>query len=114
MLANEADNNWAGWFDANEAQTLGPFTQVASGGPSGVLEGTIDLAQLYPTTGGMIGTADVPTTLYIAAVEYGTANGAALVASTQVPASTNGDGNVDASEFYTFGPTASVPDWSLY
>ncbi len=114
MLANEADNNWAGWFDANEAQTLGGFTQVASGGASGVLEGTIDLAQLYPASGGFIGTAEAPSTLYIAAVEYGTANGASLVASTQVPVTANGDGNVDAGEFYVFGPAARVADWSLF
>ncbi|MCX7626486.1 MAG: carbohydrate-binding protein, partial [Candidatus Sumerlaeaceae bacterium] len=114
MLANEADNNWAGWFDKNELQTLGGFSQVASGGPSGVLEGTIDLAQLYPTSGGMIGTAEVPTTLYIAAVEYASPNAGALIAATQVPATTNNDGNVDASEFYTFGPSAGVSDWTLY
>jgi hypothetical protein len=114
MLANEADNNWSGWFDKNEAQTLGGFTQGASGGPGGVLEGTVDLAQLYPNTGGMIATADVPSPIYVAAAEYGTNNGSALVATTQVPATTNGDGNLDATEFFAYGPAAGVADWTLY
>lgn len=108
MLANESTNNWNGWFDANQAQTLGGFTQNASGGPSGVLEGTIDLAQLYSGSGG------VPATIYVAAVEYGTSDGEALVASTQVPATTNSDGNLDASEFFAYTLSSAVSDWTMY
>jgi len=115
MLANENDNNWAGWFDKNEQQTLGGFTQVASGGSGGVLEGTIDLSQLYPASGSMIATADIPTTIYVAAAEYATANGGALVAATQVPPTTNNDGNLDATELYSFPlASSSVADWSMY
>jgi hypothetical protein len=115
MLANENDNNWAGWFDKNEQQTLGGFTQVASGGSGGVLEGTIDLSQLYPSSGSMIATADIPTTIYVAAAEYATANGGALVAATQVPPTTNNDGNLDATELNSFPlASSSVADWSMY
>jgi hypothetical protein len=106
LVANEADNNWAGWFDKNGAQTLGGFSQVASGGANGVLEGTIDLAQFY--------SGSVPTTLYIAAAEFGTADGSSLVATTQVPPTVNSDGNLDAGEFYTFQVNSGVGDWQLY
>jgi hypothetical protein len=110
FLANEVGNNWAGWFNATGGQTLGAFTQVAAGGPGGVLEGTIDLAQLYG------GESNVPSIIYVCAAAYGTSDGSALVHAIQVPASVNADGNIDAGEFFAFSMTtaSSVGDWQLY
>lgn len=101
FLADEMDNSFSGWFDASQAQTLGSITAKADGGASGVIEGTIDLAQLYGSQ------AAIPGTLYIAAVEYGTADGSALVSSTQVPVTANSNGNVDPAEYTGFA--AAVP-----
>jgi hypothetical protein len=110
FLANEVGNNWAGWFDAAGGQTLGAFTQVAAGGPGGVLEGTVDLAQLYG------GAGNVPSTVYVCAAAYGTNDGASLVHSIQVPVSINADGNIDGGEFFAFDVVvaAGVSGWELY
>ncbi|MBX7245082.1 MAG: hypothetical protein K1X53_06265 [Candidatus Sumerlaeaceae bacterium] len=95
FLANEASNNYNSWFNSSGSPTTSYGATSASGSPGGVLEGSIDLSQLY--SGGPL-----PPTLYIAAAEYGTNNGDALVPSTQVPASTNSDTNLDAAEFLVF------------
>ena len=58
----------------------------------GVLEGTIDLAAAFGAA---------PTTVYVAAVLYGNADGGALVAGAQTPAG-NGDGVVDPAEYHAF------------
>ncbi len=79
FVGNEADNGWAGWFDAAGA------TQLASGA---VLEATIDLT-------GELGS--VPSSVFAAVLSYDTPDGGALDPSLQVPASTDGDG--DADEF---------------
>ena len=64
---------------------------AATGANGGVLEGTIDLAQLFGSR---------PDSVMLAAVAYGTANGGAMVASQQAPAG-NGNGTLEASEFVT-------------
>ncbi len=114
-LANESTNNFNGWFDGANGQTLGAFTQTASGGAAGVLEGSIDLAQLYAPMAGSVGTrAPVPATIYIAAGSFGTNDGGALDPASQVPSSTNSDGNLDAAEFYAFTLGSAVEDWTMY
>ena len=92
-LADENDNDFAGWFelppgggdvlrsDENYAQS--------TGGNGGVVEGVVDLEAL---------TGSRPALVYVAAVPYLTPDAGALVASAQTP-SGNGDGNVDADEY---------------
>jgi hypothetical protein len=99
-LANESTNNFNGWFDAANAQTLGGYAQQASGGGAGVLEGRIDLNQLYAGA--------IPTTLYIAAAEFGTNDAGALVSATQCPVTQNGDGNLDGNEFFALNINTPV------
>ncbi|USN99011.1 MAG: hypothetical protein H6810_12820 [Phycisphaeraceae bacterium] len=81
FVGNEADNGWAGWFDAAGA------TQLASGS---VLECTIDLA-------GELGS--LPDSVHAAVLSYATPDGGALVPSVQAPASLDGDGDADSNEF---------------
>jgi hypothetical protein len=116
LLANENDNNFNGWFDASEGQTLGAYTQKASGGASGVLEGSIDLQQLYAPlpVPGAVARAPIPSTIFIAACAYGNDNGGVLTSAMQVPPTMNSDGNLDATEFYAFTISSAVGDWSLY
>ncbi len=97
FLADENDNGFEAWFDASAE------TQAATGPNGGVLEGTIDLADQYGT---------LPTKVHLALAPYPTADGAALLHASQVPASINGDGHVDAAEYLAVplctigGPTA--------
>ncbi len=90
FLGNESGNNWAGWFDqtGSVAQSAGTW-----------LEGTVNLASEF---------GSVPPVVYVAVGRYGSADGGALVG--QVPAG-NGDGSVDATEYfaYTLPVTAVVP-----
>lgn len=84
FLADENNNDYEGWFDANAT------TQAMTGPNGGVLEGTIDLREQY---------GSLPTAVHLAMLPYATADGGALVHSSQVPGSLDGDGNVDESEF---------------
>lgn len=81
FLGNEVDNGWSGWFDA-----AGGTESVAGDW----LEGTIDLVAEF---GG------IPSDIYLAFAPYGTNNGASLVTGGQVPASVDGNGNVNAGEY---------------
>ena len=96
FLADENDNDFEGWFRREIAggDTLltGPAYGAATGVNGGVLEGTIDLAAAFGAA---------PTTVYVAAVLYGNADGGALVAGAQTPAG-NGDGVVDPAEYHAF------------
>lgn len=85
FLADENDNGFAGWFDAQGS------TQVAAGTGSGVLEGTINLAEEF---------GSLPTEIYLAVGLFGSPDGAALVSGQQVPASLDANGNIEASEYY--------------
>jgi hypothetical protein len=92
-LADENDNNFAGWFrleagGGDTALTGSSYVQ-STGGNGGVLEGVVDLTAAFGA---------VPTTIYLAAVPYATADAGALVSAAQTPQG-NGDGNVDAAEF---------------
>lgn len=92
-LADENDNNFAGWFrleagGGDTALTGASYVQ-STGGNGGVLEGVVDLTAAFGA---------VPTTIYLAAVPYATADAGALVSAAQTPQG-NGDANVDAVEF---------------
>jgi hypothetical protein len=89
-LGNESTNNWCGWFDL----APGVVAQQASS-PSGWLEGTIDIAQEL---------GQMPPAIYLALAPYTTPDGGVLVPAGQVPASVNGNGTVDASEYAVFVP----------
>ncbi len=81
FIGNENDNGWNGWFDALGA------TQLSSGS---VLEATIDLAGQF---------GNVPESVSLAVLSYGTADGSTLEITNQVPATQDGDGNVEPNEF---------------
>lgn len=97
FLADENDNGFARWFNANEGiiDDVVAFQAVTPGVPKngvpndGVLEGIIDMRVLW---GG------IPETIHLAAAAYGNSNGGALIASSQAPAG-NGNGNIEASEY---------------
>ena len=80
-IGNENDNGWSGWFDS-----IGT-TQLASGE---VLEATLDLAGQY---------GSAPEQINLAVLSYGTADGATLSITNQVPFTLDGDGNVEPNEF---------------
>ena len=93
-LGNENDNGWCGWFDASGS------TQCATGGGSGWLEGTINIAQEF---------GSVPSVVYLAFGPYGTDNGASLVYTHQVGASLDDDGDLDADEYVAFPLGSTYP-----
>jgi hypothetical protein len=80
FLAQESENGWHGWFE------------VSGGGDAAgsMLEGWLDVAALPSGT---------PESVAIAAVSYGTEEGGILAACCQAPDSTDGDGDVQGSEF---------------
>jgi len=84
FLADENNNDYESWFDA------APGAQAATGPNGGVLEGTIDLVSEF---------GSMPTEVYLAVGVYGNNDGGALVFGSQVPASVNNNGNIDASEY---------------
>ncbi|MFZ4621741.1 MAG: T9SS type A sorting domain-containing protein, partial [Bacteroidota bacterium] len=84
FLANESSNNWSGWFDKNGA---GISLQNKSGT---TLEGYFSPQSLFGKSA---------LKLYIAIAKYQTADAGALL--SQLPAN-NGDGNIDAAEWFTY------------
>ncbi len=87
FIGDEGDGGFIGWFDADGANA-----QVTQGG---IVEGTLNLRALLG-----IGTLDpLPEFVHLASVEYATADGGALIASSQTPASVDSNGNLDATEF---------------
>lgn len=91
FVADENDNAFNGWTDANPGTTV----QSATGSNGGVLEATINLRQEF--LGGAAG--PLPAAVRLAAALYPTANGAAMLKTHQVPPSVNNDSNLDASEY---------------
>lgn len=79
-LGNEADNGWAGWFDAIDAS--GPVVGT-------VLEASIDLEAQFGFE---------PESVRLAALGYLTGDGDPLDPAYQAP-SGNGNGDVEASEY---------------
>jgi len=84
FLADENSNDHEGWADSAGA------TQAATGANGGVLEGTIDLVGEF---------GSLPASVWLAAAPYTNPDGGALVHSSQVPASVNGNGTIDAAEY---------------
>lgn len=100
FLADENDNDYEAWFDTSAA------TQAMTGANGGVLEGTINLGDQYGT---------LPATIHLAMAPYETQDNGALLDAWQVPASLNGDGNIDAGEYIAvslsdIGPIRVPPD----
>jgi hypothetical protein len=94
FLADENDNDYCAWFDADAA------TQAATGPNGGVLEGTVSLTDLYGV---------VPDQVALALARYQSPDGGQLDAASQVPASVNGDGNVDAAEYLIVDTDDLIP-----
>lgn len=99
FLADENDNDYEGWFDQGTASV-----QAMTGANGGVLEGTIDLAQAFGA---------LPGAVYLAVGVYPTSDGSALVPGAQVPASVDGNGTLNASEYVrvnlcVLGPTIAA------
>jgi autotransporter-associated beta strand protein len=84
FLADENDNTYAAWFDAQGAGVS------ATGGNGGVLEGVIDLVDEFGA---------YPDAVYLAVGLYGNGNGGALLASHQVPGTLDNDGSLQAAEY---------------
>ncbi len=83
-MADESASNYKTWNNGGASALIAADFEAA-----GVVEGTLDLVQVF---------GSVPSTLYIAFAPYATADGGALAAGLQIPAG-NGDGNLDANEF---------------
>jgi len=93
FLANESTNNYNGWTGATgtSAHYSGNF-----------LEGTLNIQSQF---------GYIPSKIYICAVQYQTSDAGTLV--KQVPAG-NGDGNIDAGEFYAYNYTVTGINLSDY
>jgi hypothetical protein len=94
-IGGEDGNSWCGWFDDGETVISGPAFACAQGT---VLEGTLDLASLYPVA--------MPEVLYVAAAGYASPDGGGLLA--QAP-SGNGNGHLESSEYESLtGPVSGL------
>jgi hypothetical protein len=89
FLADENDNGFSGWFNAQQSQAIGADAASATGTDGGVLEGTVDIRQFH---------GSLPEQVLLAAAPWGNANGGTLQASQQCPIG-NGDGTLDPAEF---------------
>ena len=96
FVADENNNDFEGWFDASPAAGAA----AATGPNGGWLEATIDLAAEL---------GSMPQSVWLAFAPYGTLDGAALIAANQVPASVNGNGNVESGEYVEFDLSPSLP-----
>jgi len=81
-LADENSNDWEGWFDTTGA------TEAGTGPNGGVLEGTLDLLGEF---------GFIPAQIYLAVGAFANPDGGAMV--YQVPASLDGNANLNANEF---------------
>ncbi len=108
FLADENDNNWAGWYRA-DGTYLTDTTVVrwaASPWTSGVLEGEVRLEPLLGFR---------PDTVYLAVGSYETQDGGYLQWQVPPPVQVNGD--IEANEYYPYVSTTHVaergPGWDL-
>ncbi len=97
FLADENNNDFEGWFDVSGT------AQAATAANGGVLEGTLNLAQEF---------GSLPVAIYVAVGVYQSADGGTLVPSQQVPASVNGNGNIEAFEYYLLQLIATPGDFN--
>jgi hypothetical protein len=86
FLADENGNDFEGWTDAAGANG------AATGLNGGVLEGTLSLAVEF-------GAAGIPSVVYLAMAPYATSDAGVLAHGSQVPASVDSDGNLNANEY---------------
>lgn len=103
FLADENDGPFAGWFALGTGALLeaaGPSSRpdLDSAAAGGVLEGTVDLVALFGA---------VPDTIYLVVGPWASPDGGGLYASAQMPATVDGDGDVDAPELAAV-PRASI------
>ncbi|MFM7808712.1 MAG: carbohydrate-binding protein, partial [Planctomycetota bacterium] len=91
FLADENDNAFCGWFNDLQSQTFAATKAASTGSNGGVLEGTIDVVQLFGSR---------PDSIVIAAAAYATGNGGALKPAQQCPTG-DGDGSLEVAEFVT-------------
>jgi hypothetical protein len=98
FLGDENNNDFEGWFNAAAGAT-----QAATSTNGGVLEGTIDLGLEF---------GSLPSVIYLAVGVYQTNDGGALVAAQQVPASINGNGNIDVLEYFLLQLVATPGDYN--
>ena len=77
--------------------------KAATGANGGVLEGTINLAMEL---------GEFPDQIYLAVGVYGNGDGGALVPAQQVPATANGNGNIDAVEYFLLQFIATPGDFT--
>ena len=97
-LADENNNDYESWFDGAAGAT-----QAATGPNGGVLEGTINLLQEF---------GSLPSQIYLAVGVFQTDDGGGLVSSQQVPASIDGDENIDALEYFLLQLVAAPGDYN--
>jgi glycosidase len=92
FVGDEGENDFVKWFGTTGESVAA--TQALQG--RGATEATLNLLEEFGA---------IPDTIYVAAVRYAGGDRGALVA--QAPAG-NGDGNVDAAEFFAFDLTGQV------
>ena len=95
MLTGESQGTYAGWQNINGSSATASNQAIKAPTTAGQLQGTINLVQTF---------GSMPSTLYLCALKYTTADGGALV--TQAPAPVVSNGNVEASEFLALPITA--------
>ena len=93
FLAAESTNSYAGWQNAGSVTT----TAAKAASSSGQLEGTIDLVQAF---------GSMPSSIYLAAVAYQTADAGNI--ASQCPTG-NGNNDLEQNEFLAF-PIAALTD----
>jgi glycosyl hydrolase family 57 len=85
FIADENDNDYEGWFDVTG------YAEAATGANGGVLEGIIDLVQMF---------GFLPDQVYLAVGKYASADGGALTGQTPGELLANGD--IDSIEYILF------------
>ncbi len=100
FLADENDNDFAGWFDATGNFDPSGENRSAKSTGTGVLEGVLDLVDEFGT---------VPDQVYLAVGRFETSDNGALLPSLQVPASNDGNGNLDEVEFFLLTLANQLP-----
>jgi hypothetical protein len=98
MLTGESQGTYVGWQNINGSSATASNQAIKAPSIAGQMQGTIDLVQTFGA---------MPSTLYLCALKYTTADGGTLVAQAPGPVVSNG--NVEASEFLAM-PIAAIAD----